>query len=186
MNYVENLIFPLFGFGVGLSIGCLMGFLAVFFFMSGRKLHTIKILYSFDWLEYLLIFGTPVAIILYRQYDSNSIINFLKIIHSGSLWPLCLLVIGCILLIRCYFIKVYEENPYDPSIHATLRAEKDEFTIWAGIASLLVFVLKEPEYLRPEEPKSLLILSAFYLLLIISVYYRHLSQAIYMQEAKEK
>ena len=64
--------------------------------------------------------------------------------------------------------------------------EKDEFTIWAGIASLLVFVLKEPEYLRPEEPKSLLILSAFYLLLIISVYYRHLSQAIYMQEAKEK
>lgn len=184
MEYMENFPLPILGFEIGLCIGSLIGFCTAFFFLSSRRLHLVKIIFSVNLLEHILIWLTPVAIVVYLNYDSCAIITILKTIHFERIYLLGLWIIGVILLIGCYVKNTYEKN-YDPEIYAELRAERAEYTIWTGTASLTMFVLKDPLYLRPEEPKSLVILSAFYLLLIISIYYRHLSQAIYMQEAQK-
>lgn len=95
---------------------------------------------------------------------------------------------------------------YSIEFYSKLRAERDEYTIIAGIGSLSLFVLKEllmklrePPYMNEETKMFLetikvevldgiilgLIFVGIYLLFVIAVYYRRLSYAMYVEEAKK-
>lgn len=145
-----------------------------------------EILEIFDKIELFCICAPPFFIFayLYSETVRTRLYAKLKDINNYAIFVLVILVIAGTIVLY-YGRKISLQKKYcGTTYYAKLRAERDEYTIWAGIASLFMFVLKEVHNVSANSPKISILLISFYILLIIAIYYRHLSQAIYIQETK--
>lgn len=152
--------------------------------LSMRK--TEKFLGTFDKIELFCICVPPFLIFAYLYFETvrTRLYAELKDINNHALFVLGILIIAGIVVLQ-YGSKISLQKKYcGTTYYAKLRAERDEYTIWAGVASLFMFVLKEVHNVSANSPKISILLIGFYILLIIAIYYRHLSQAIYIQETK--
>lgn len=189
MKYIEICIFPIIAVTLSfpkiVAIGGIVILMCIFLKRTYRKYSQLLTLANMKWYEHIILWISPILIAFYTTNPEKFASLLAQITTKTVLLLLFLWIISYIVVAGCNQKEVNMRESYTPLTYAKLRAERDEFTIWAAAASLFMFVLKEPKHLTQDEPQGIIILIGFYILLLVAIYYRHLSQAIYMQESKK-
>lgn len=130
-----------------------------------------------------------IDLLNFKTELNDEIISLISICFSSiTVFEIFMSILFVIVLwIFAYFIlkKIRNQEEYekefDSKLYATLQSEKAEYTLIGGGFSIGTFI--SVDIVSNFQPEFL----AFggYVLLLLGIYYRHITYAIYLQEAKK-